>query len=661
MKRGGHLMDELGIQQVVKNSKLVDPIVKNEQRTALGSREAFSALLKRSHEDPESFWDEVAKELRWYKPWDETISGELPNFSFFKGGISNPCVNLLDRHIENGAGNKTAIIWEGENGDTQFFTYQMLLAEVNRFANVLKSFGVEKGDAVAIYLPNLSEAFIAVLACFRLGAVYNSIFSGFSEKSLRDRLINFEPKVIVTADASLRRGKVIKLKEKVDNVISDIAVLQAVIVVNRLNTNPNMDAGRDVWWHEVRRTVSIQCEPTPVEANDPGIVFYTSGTTGKPKGVVHSGMAFVVQNYIYAKYHMDHHEDDVFWCSADIGWLTMHIWGIAGALANGVTTVIYEGAPDYPQKDRFYQVIDKYRVNKLFTAPTALRMLKSLGDEAMKPYDLSCLEVISLVGEPFDPETWHWTHGVLGKGKVCVNNTWGQTETAGCPLAGAAWLTPMKPGSAGIQFLGAEVDVVDDEGNPLPPNTLGNLVIRKPFPMLCRTLWKESDRYYQAYFSQVEGSYFASDIALKDDDGYFWVVGRSDDAFNVAGHRLSTMEMESAALECKGVAEAAIIGIPDAIKGEVPLVFIRLNSGVENADAVKAQITENIVRQIGQIARPKAIIISEALPKTVSGKIMRRLLKEIVLKGKVAGDVTGLEDPDTVDAIKKVVQNDVIA
>jgi acetyl-CoA synthetase len=565
-------------------------------------------------------------------------------------------VNLIDRHLTAGLGNKAAIIWEGENGDTKFFTYRMLQAEVNRFSNVLRAFGVKKGDPIAIFLPNLAEAFIAVLASFRIGAVYNAIFSGFSEKSLKDRLVNFEPKVIITADASLRRGKVIPLKEKVDHVVDDIPSVEKVIVVNRLNTSPNMKAGRDVFWDEVTRNASIHCEPERVEANDPGIVFYTSGTTGKPKGVVHSGMAFVIQNYVYAKYHMDHKPDDIFWCTADIGWLTMHIWGIAGALANGVTTVIYEGAPDYPEKDRFYQIINKYRVNKLFTAPTALRMLKSLGENAMAPYDLSSLDVISLVGEPFDPETWQWTHDVLGKGRVCVNNTWGQTETAGCPLAGAAWLTPMKPGSAGIQFLGADVDVVDDEGRPVPPNTLGNLVIRKPFPMLCRTLWKENDRYYQAYFSQVEGCYFASNIALKDDDGYFWVVGRSDDAFNVAGHRLSTMEMESAALECQGVAEAAVIGVPDAIKGEVPLVFVRLNRSDVDHGAIKQQVSDNIVQQIGQIARPKAVVITEALPKTVSGKIMRRLLKEVVLKGEVAGDVTGLEDPETVEVIKHVVE-----
>lgn len=651
-------MDTAGIQNVVENSLLIQPREEKIRRTADGSKETFAMILEKSKQDPEKFWEEAAEQLFWYERWEETISGDLPDFSFFKGGISNASVNLLDRHIENGLGNKTAIIWEGENGDTQFYTYSMLLAEVNRFANALKSFGVRKGDAVAIYLPNLAEAFIAVLACFRLGAVYNSIFSGFSERALKDRLINYEPKVVVTADASFRRGKIIPLKEKVDRVIDSIPSVTNVLVVNRLKTNPNMKEGRDVWWHEIRKTASIECEPARVEANEPGIVFYTSGTTGKPKGVVHSGIAFVIQNYIYAKYHMDFQRDDVFWCSADIGWLTMHIWGIAGALANGVTTVIYEGAPDYPEKDRIYQIIDNYRVTKLFTAPTALRMLKSLGEKAIKPYHLDCLDVIALVGEPFDPETWHWTYEVLGKKKIYVNNTWGQTETAGTPLAGAAWLTPMKPGSAGVEFLGAHLDVVDHEGNPVPPMTLGNLIIRKPFPMLCRTLWKEPERYYQAYFSQVEGAYFASDIALKDNDGHFWVVGRSDDAFNVAGHRLSTMEMESTVLETPGVAEVAVIGVPDPIKGEVPFIFVRLSEQADNEEEIKKQISDAIIQNIGKIAQPKQVIITESLPKTVSGKIMRRLLKEIVLKGDIAGDITGLEDPDSVAHIKTVLAKD---
>jgi acetyl-CoA synthetase len=648
-------MDISGILQVVSNSKLIYPAEEKVRSTSIGSTEAFQELLKQSQEDPATFWDRAARELVWYEPWNETISGELPDFRFFSGGISNPSVNLLDRHIEKGAGNRTALIWEGENGDSKFYTYNMLLAEVNRFANVLRSFGVKKGDCVAIFLPNLAEAIISVLACFRIGAIYNTIFSGYSEKSLTDRLVNFEPKVLITADATERRGKVIRLKEKVDQVVPSIASIEAVIVVNRLGSEVHMKEGRDYWWHVETKAASIVCEPERLEANDSGIVFYTSGTTGKPKGVVHSGMAFVIQNYIYAKYHMDHHDDDVFWCTADIGWLTMHIWGITGALANGVTTVVFEGAVDYPTKDRFYQIIEKYRVNKLFTAPTALRMLKSMGEKVVDKFDLSCLDVISLVGEPFDPETWYWTHDVLGKKKVYINNTWGQTETAGSPIAGAAWLTPMKPGAAGTAFLGAVLDVVDEEGKPVQEGRLGNLVIRKPFPMLCRTLWKEPERYYASYFSQVDGCYYASDLALIDDDGYLWVVGRSDDAFNVAGHRLSTMEMESAVLECTGVSETAIIGIPDEIKGEVPLVFVRLADGYEGTEELKQLINAQIIQQIGKIAAPKSIIFTDMLPKTVSGKIMRRLLKEIVVSGKVQGDITGLEDPATVAQIQKIV------
>ncbi|RAS77135.1 acetate--CoA ligase [Priestia endophytica] len=648
-------MDINGILQVVANSKLIFPNKEKVRSTSIGSIEAFQELLRQSQEDPAAFWDSAARDLVWYEPWNETISGQLPDFRFFVDGISNPSVNLLDRHIVNGAGNRTALIWEGENGDTKFYTYNMLLAEVNRFANVLRSFGVKKGDCVAVFLPNLAEAFIAVLACFRIGAIYNTIFSGYSEKSLKDRLISFGPKVVVTADATERRGKAIRLKEKVDYVAPTIPSVEAVIVVDRLGLEVQMKEGRDYWWHELTKTASIVCEPERIEANESGIVFYTSGTTGKPKGVVHSGMAFVTQNYTYAKYHMDHHNDDVFWCTADIGWLTMHIWGITGALANGVTTVVYEGAVDYPEKNRFYQIIEKYRVNKLFTAPTALRMLKSMGEKPLEQFDLSCLDVISLVGEPFDTETWHWTYEVLGKKKVYINNTWGQTETAGSPIAGAAWLTPMKPGSSGTQFLGAVFDVVDEEGNPVKTGQLGNLVIRKPFPMMCRTLWKEPERYYASYFSQVEGSYYASDLALVDEDGYLWVVGRSDDAFNVAGHRLSTLEMESAVLECEGVFECAVIGIPDEIKGEVPLVFARLADGFEGTKEIIERINNNIIQQIGKIASPKSIIITNMLPKTVSGKIMRRLLKEIVATGKVAGDITGLEDPSTVVEIQKIV------
>jgi len=644
-----------GIQDIVKHSRLVWPELEKQQKTEMESQAAFQRLLEKSQDDPEAFWSEAAQELHWFEPWQETMTGSLPEFEFFKGGISNPCYNLLDRHIKNGAGNRTALIWESEDGKSSFYTYAMLLAEVNRFSNVLYNKGVRKGDPVAIYLPNLAEAFIAILACFRTGAVYSTIFSGFSEQSLRDRLVSYEPKVVVTADAGLRRGKTISLKDKVDNVADEVSSIESVIVVDRLETNPEMKANRDSWWHEERKQASIEFEPVPIEANEPSIVFYTSGTTGKPKGVVHAGMAFIVQNYIYAKYHMDHKPDDVFWCTADVGWLTMHIWGVAGSLANGVTTVVYEGAPNYPKEDRFYQIIEKYRVNKLFTAPTALRMLRSLGKDTLAEYNLDCLDVISLVGEPFDGETWHWTRDVLGKGRICVNNTWGQTETAGTPLAGAAWLTPMKPGSAGMQFLGVDMAVVDEAGNEVPKGTLGNLVIRKPFPMLSRTLWREPERYLEQYFSQVEGCYYASDIALEDEDGYFWVVGRSDDAFNISGHRLSTMEMENAVLECEAISEAAVIGAPDDIKGEVPVVFVTLAGGYTSSSEVTKEIEENIIHAVGQLARPKNIYMLDALPKTVSGKIMRRLLKEVLVKGEVAGDVTGLEDPAAIDHVKDIV------
>jgi acetyl-CoA synthetase len=448
------------------------------------------------------------------------------------------------------------------------------------------------------------------------------------------------------------------LKEKVDEAIQGLTTVEAVIVVQRCGTAVRMTRGRDWWWHELMKDAPLECPPEPVEANEPGLVFYTSGTTGKPKGVVHSAIAFVVNNYVYAKYHLDHHPHDVLWCTADIGWGTMHIWGIVGALANGVTTVIFEGAIDYPAPERFYQVIHKYRVNKLFTAPTAIRMLMSHGEKVMKPYDLSCLEVIALVGEPLNPEAWNWTDQKLGKGKVYINNTWGQTETAGCPLASAAWLTPMKPGSCGVQFLGANADIVDDQGNSLPPNTVGNLIFREPMiPMTLRTLWREPERFIKEYFTRVPGAYFTYDAALKDSDGHFWVLGRVDDVINVAGHRLSTMELEGVVMECKGIAEAAVVGVADPIKGIIPVAFVTLRPGFEPSDYRRKEIRRHVESRISKIAAPRSIYFTEALPKTPSGKIMRRLLAELAATGSIQGDVTGIEDISAVEKVRCAVQN----
>ncbi len=644
-----------GAASLIGSSRLYVPDAARAGTTHCGSVGAWEALLAKSRERPDDFWADAARELDWMRPWDAVREGSFPHFKYFVGGIGNPSVNLLDRHLAQGADNRLALIWEAEDGQTRFFTYRMLFVEVCKCANVLKGLGVTKGDAVAVFTPNLSEAIVAVLACFRIGALFNTVFSGFSARSLRDRLDSYQPKVILTADEGVRRGQIVPLKTTVDEAIQGLPCVQTVIVVRRTGAAVPMRDGRDRFWHELMASASADCAPEPMEANEPGIVFYTSGTTGKPKGIVHSAMAFVVNNYVYAKYHMDHHQHDVLWCTADIGWLTMHIWGIVGALANGVTTIVYEGAIDYPTPARFYQIVDRYRVNKIFTAPTAVRMLMRHGEALMAPYDLACLEVVALVGEPLNPEAWHWLYERLGKARIYVNNTWGQTELSGSPLAGAAWLTPMKPGSCGPPFLGADVDVVDDQGQPVGVNATGNLVIRRPFPMMLRTVWQDPERFVRSYFSQVDGCYFTNDAVVRDADGHFWVTGRVDDVMNVAGHRLSTMEIESAIMESPGVAEVAVVAGPDAIKGLVPVAFVTLKAGLAGSPEIERAIRAQVARSISKIAVPERVFFTDVLPKTPSGKIMRRLLKEIVTTGEVGSDVTALEDRTAVEKLKALV------
>lgn len=640
---------------MIDTNRLYLPDPARAAGTHCGSVEAYQALLNRSQDDPDGFWAGVASELEWIRPWDAVREGGFPHFKYFVGGVSNPTLNLIDRHLTSGAGERLALLWEGEDGQTRSYTYETLAAEVNRCANVLKQLGVGKGDTVAIFTPNLSEAVIAVLACFRIGALFNTVFSGFSARSLRDRLESYQPKVIVTADGGFRRGHVVPLKATVDEAVRDLSCVEAVVVIQRTTSPVTMREGRDHWWHDLMRSASASCPPEPMEANEPGIVFYTSGTTGKPKGIVHSAVAFVVNNYVYAKYHLDHHPGDLLWCTADIGWLTLHIWGIVGALANGVTTLVVEGALDHPTPDRFYQIVDRYRVNKLFTAPTALRMLMRYGDGLMAPHDLSSLDVVAVVGEPLNPEAWQWTYETLGRSRIYLNNTWGQTELAGCPLAGAAWLTPMKPGSCGPAFLGADLDVVDDDGKPVGVNVPGNLIIRRPFPMMLRTLWREPERYLLSYFSQVPGCYFTHDAAIRDNDGHVWVTGRLDDIINVAGHRLSTMEMESAIMECPGVAEVAVVSMPDAIKGTVPAAFVTLKAATTASPEMERSIRQQVATTISKIAVPERVIFTDVLPKTPSGKIMRRLLKEILEQGEVGSDVTALEDLASVEKLKALV------
>jgi acetyl-CoA synthetase len=626
-------------------------------RTTMRTPEAFREYLRHSKKHSDAFWGEIASEFEWIRRWDVVRKGRLPDFEYFSGGIMNPCVNLVDRHVAGGAGNRVALIWEAETGESCFLTYRMLLDEVQRFANVLKGLGVSRGDAVAIYLPNVVECLVAILACFRIGAVYNTVFSGFSANALNDRLVAFSPKVIVTADHGIRRGKRIPLKAKVDQCVGNLHSACRVIVVRRTEEPVDMVSGRDLWWHELMHSASNHCQPEPIEANEPGLVFYTSGTTGKPKGVVHSGAGFIINNYVHAKFEMDHRPDDVLWCTADIGWLTMHIWGIAGALTNGITTVFAEGALDHPEDDRFFRIVHKYRVNKLFTSPSAVRMLMRCSQGWRDRYDVSQLEVAGLVGEPLNGEAWDWLRNELGRRNLYVNNTWGQTELGGCPLAGAAWLTPMKRCSCGIENLGDSVDIVDDDGRSVPAGIPGNLVVKQPFPMMIRTLWKDHERYLNEYFRRIPGCYFTYDAAIRDVDGHYWVLGRLDDVINVAGHRLSTMEIENAVMTCSEISEAAVVDCPEPIKGAVPAAFLRLRSNQFDPGSLKSSILKAVETQIGKIAIPEHIYVVDAMPKTSSGKIMRRLLRDLLSTGEVRGDVSSLEDASSLDAVKQAVRH----
>ena len=627
------------------------------KRTEMGDADAFRKYLRFSKEHSDAFWEQIASEFEWSRRWDIVQKGTLPEFEFFSGGVMNVCVNLVDRHVARGAGNRVALIWEAETGESSFLTYQMLLDEVQRCANMLKGIGVSRGSPVAIFLPNVIECVVTILACFRIGAIYNTVFSGFSASALNDRLVAFCPRVVITSDHCVRRGKRIPLKAKVDECIAGLGGDCKIIVVRRTEEPVEMLPGRDFWWRELMHSASNHCPPEPMEANEPGLVFYTSGTTGKPKGVVHSGAGFIINNYVHAKFQMDHRPEDVLWCTADIGWLTMHIWGIAGALTNGATTIFAEGALDHPEDDRFFRIVHKYRVNKVFTSPSAVRMLMRCSDKWREHYDVSQLEVVGLVGEPLNGEAWDWLHNDLGKGSLYINNVWGQTELAGCPLAGAAWLTRMKRGSCGIEFLGNSVDILDDDGRRVPAGIPGNLVVKKAFPMMIRTLWKDHDRYLDEYFRKVPGSYFTYDSAVRDDDGHYWVLGRLDDVFNVAGHRLSTMEIENAVLTCAEVSEAAVVECPDPIKGAVPAAFLRLKSNHFEPGPLKSRVCKAVETKIGKIAIPEHFYVVDTMPKTSSGKIMRRLLRDLLKTGEIKGDVSGLEDVNSLEAVKQAIRH----
>ena len=653
MSKGENAMAANGEQAGVGQGRLYPtPQVLRETAPMGGGSELYE-FLEHAYRDPDWYWGQIASELEWSARWQILRQGDLPDFKYYIGGTANVSVNCIDRHLRSGRKNKAALLWEREDGSREVWTYQQLYDDVNKFANVLSDLGVKRGDVVAIYMANIPEVFVAVHACYRIGALYNVIFAGFSADAVHQRLVDSKPKVVVVADASMRRGKEVPLKTTFDEASKDVSSIEAVVVVQRTGASFEIKEGRDHLWSELMAKAKAWFPPEPMEANEPGFIIYTSGTEAKPKGVVHSGVGFLVGTYANCKWSLALRDDDVYWCTADVGWLTFPIFALIGGLAHGATLVVYEGALDFPTPGRFYEVVERYRVNKIFTAPTALRMLRRVGESWLDGRDLSALQLIALVGEPLDPETWHWVHDVIGRGEIFINNTYGQSETASAWTSSLVGWGSSKPGSCGVPLPGYASEIVDDQGNPVPVGSTGYLTITKPFPCLTRTVWGDHQRYLDTYFSVYPGRYYTADACILDEDGHYWVIGRVDDVINVSGHRLGTMEMEAAILNHPMVAEAAVVGVPDATKGTVPVAFAVLRGEVADKQATAKELEDLVVTAIGPIARPASTHVVRALPKTRSGKIMRRLLRELVTEGEIRGDTTSLEDAESVAIIEE--------
>ncbi|HLU25683.1 MAG TPA: acetate--CoA ligase [Longimicrobiales bacterium] len=618
-------------------------------------REAANArdpeIYARAASDPEAYWAEWARELAWFEPWHTVLEWTPPHAKWFVGGKLNVAYNCLDRHLEGPRRNKAALVWEGEPGDERVYTYQQLHREVSKFANVLKSLGVRRGDRVAIYLPMIPEAAIAMLACARIGAPHSVVFGGFSAESLRDRINDAQAKVLVTADGGFRRGRVVPLKENADRALEEAPSVEKVIVVRRgggLETPVEMRTGRDYWYHELMQEASAACEPERMDAEDMLYILYTSGTTGKPKGVVHTTGGYLVQCYATTKLVFDLKEEDCYWCTADVGWVTGHSYVVYGPLACGATVVMYEGAPDWPDRGRFWRLIEKYAVTIFYTAPTAIRAFMRWGTEWPAKSDLSSLRLLGTVGEPINPEAWVWYHHHIGKGRCPIVDTWWQTETGAIMITPLPGITETKPGSATVAFPGISAEVLNDRGEPV---SAGYLAITKPWPSMLRTIYGDDQRYRDTYWSRWPNTYFPGDGAKRDEDGYFWILGRVDDVLNVAGHRIGTMEVESALVDHPAVAEAAVVGKVDEVKGQAIAAFVTVKEGIETSEALKRELKEHVVKKIGPIARPDDILFAADLPKTRSGKIMRRLLRDIA-EGRALGDTTTLADPSVVARLK---------
>jgi len=624
---------------------------------AFAARAAATDALYFAGRDWKKFWSEQAQALDWISPWTRILDWQPPHARWFVDGKLNASANCIDRHLKGPRRNKAAIIWEGEPGDQRVLTYWDLAREVGRCANALKKLGIERGDRVAIYLPMIPEAAIAMLACARIGAVHSVVFGGFSAESLRDRINDAQAVAVITADGGYRRGQVLPLKRFVDDALAECPSIRHCVVVRRVGDESfaSMQEGRDHWWHRVLEGVSPRCEPEPMDAEDLLFILYTSGTTGKPKGIVHTTGGYLTQVASTTRYVFDLRDEDVFWCTADIGWVTGHSYVVYGPLANGATVMMYEGAPDWPERDRFWSIVERYGVTILYTAPTAIRAFMKWGTEHPAKHDMSTLRLLGSVGEPINPEVWIWYRDHIGGGRCPIVDTWWQTETGGIMITPLPGVTTTKPGSATVPFPGISAELVDNGGKALKSGG-GFLTLTQPWPGMLRTIYGDDDRYRETYWSRFPGRYFAGDGAKLDDEGYWWILGRVDDVLNVAGHRIGTMEVESALVDHPAVAEAAVVGRTHELKGQAIAAFVTLKDGNQASSSLKDDLKDHVVRKIGAIARPDEILFSADLPKTRSGKIMRRLLKDIA-EGRALGDTTTLADPAVVNRLKEMYED----
>jgi acetyl-CoA synthetase len=647
------MSDSTSIESILHESRMFPPPKEFAESAYIKSFEEYEKIYNEAAKDPVAFWAKQAEALDWFQKWDTALEWNEPFAKWFVGGRLNISYNCLDRHLFSHRKDKTAIIWEGEPGEQRTLTYAELHAEVSKFANVLKKLGVKTGDRVALYMPLVPELAMAMLACARIGATHTVIFGGFSADAIRDRVNDGECKLIVTADGGYRRGGEIRLKEIVDRAAEQCPTVENVVVFRRTGSTIEMKGGRDHWWHELMESVDGNCPAEQLDSEHPLYILYTSGTTGKPKGILHTTGGYLTQVAYTTKIIFDLKDTDVYWCTADIGWVTGHSYVVYGPLANGATVMMYEGAPNYPDFDRFWDIIERHKVTIFYTAPTAIRAFIKWGEQYPAKHDLSTLRLLGTVGEPINPEAWIWYYTVIGKKKCPIVDTWWQTETGAIMIAPVPGALPAFPGTATRPIPGIIVDIVNKSGESVGVNEGGYLVVKHPWPSMLRTLWGDDERYKKTYWSEIPHHYFAGDGARRDENGYYWIMGRVDDVINVSGHRLGTAEIESALVSHEAVAEAAVVGRPDDLKGQAISAFVTLEGGRKGNDDLKNELRAHVSKEIGALAKPDDIRFTDSLPKTRSGKIMRRLLREIAAGGAVAGDVTTLEDFSVLEKLRE--------